>query len=101
MLVPLFDLKFLNDLAPSGVGTSNRRHSRRPVIGRPPSTEASAWTPAPNGPLPIDRHERARTISLSAAGIFRKIAPGSGGARREPENLRDGPRLSNHHGRRW
>jgi hypothetical protein len=25
-LVPLFDLKFLNELAASGVGTSNRRH---------------------------------------------------------------------------
>jgi hypothetical protein len=28
-LVPLFDLKFLNELAAGGVGTSNRRH--RPV----------------------------------------------------------------------
>ena len=27
ILVPLFDLKFLNELAAGGVGTSNRRHS--------------------------------------------------------------------------
>jgi len=26
ILVPLFDLKFLNKLAAGGVGTSNRRH---------------------------------------------------------------------------
>jgi len=26
VLVPLFDLKFLNELAAGGVGTSNRRH---------------------------------------------------------------------------
>jgi hypothetical protein len=26
ILVPLFDLKFLNELAAGGAGTSNRRH---------------------------------------------------------------------------
>jgi len=26
ILVPLFDLKFLNEIAASGAGTSNRRH---------------------------------------------------------------------------
>ena len=30
ILVPLFDLKFLNELAAGGVGTSNRRHQRPP-----------------------------------------------------------------------
>jgi hypothetical protein len=32
-LVPLFDLKFLYEFAAGGVGTSNRRHWKRPVIG--------------------------------------------------------------------
>jgi hypothetical protein len=29
ILVPLFDLKFLNEFAGARVGTSNRRHQRR------------------------------------------------------------------------
>src|SRR5258705_9416670 len=35
ILVPLFDLKFLNELAAGGVGTSNRRHWRAaPTLAR-------------------------------------------------------------------
>jgi len=36
ILVPLFDLKFLNELASGGVGTSNRRHHqlRIPAVDR-------------------------------------------------------------------
>src|SRR5258708_32420237 len=33
ILVPLFDLKFLTGFAASGVGTSNRRHSRHLAPG--------------------------------------------------------------------
>src|SRR5262245_1690394 len=34
ILVPLFDLKFLNEFAASGGGTSNRRHQSSSVTGR-------------------------------------------------------------------
>src|SRR5262245_37200685 len=48
ILVPLFDLKFLNELAECGAGTSNRRH----LSGRPPEPSADR-VPAPASELDL------------------------------------------------
>src|SRR5262249_19155942 len=50
--VPPFDLKFLNELAAGGVGTSNRRHQCPASAGRVTSRHPLTPTSEPNGNWP-------------------------------------------------
>jgi hypothetical protein len=55
ILVPLFDLKFLTELAAGGVGTANRRHLQVLRLGRIVSEPIAALAGAQVGEQPRPR----------------------------------------------
>src|SRR5262249_6925314 len=86
--VPLFDLKFLNVLAASGVGTSNRRHWQKPngtfywrcgnestsSIEYHRNQPASEWLP-PHPKKPLSRSRRCPPLKPRSARTPRDPRP--------------------------
>src|SRR5437763_16103003 len=70
ILVPLFDLKFLNELAAGGVGTSNRRHyhDRKQACPGLDPTSAKGLSSIRDQPF-----KRAFTLRASASRLRGRI----------------------------